>query len=71
MSWQQYFASIRDKATDKQLFDEYLSYWTDYTERIAGETDSERRWYYIDKRKECEFMLMKLTRTGYFSGTKI
>lgn len=71
MSWLDFFASIRDQASDKELFDEYVKYYADYTERIVAETEEELRWYYIDKRKECEWMLMRLTKTGLFSGTKI
>ena len=67
MTWQQFFSQEREKATNKADFDQYVTMYEECCARIAAEPDEERRQRYINKRNECRFMLMKLTKQGYFA----
>ena len=71
MTWLQYFSSIREQASDKDLFDQYVELWGQADARLHENSDPDRKWYYINTKKECELNMMRLTRSGYFSGTEI
>ena len=66
MTWKDYFSELREKALNKEEFDQYVDMWGDYTERIITETDAARRRHYIQKRIECERVMMYLTQTGIY-----